>query len=475
MIGGVKVKYLINEELGEKRKVLPEGYLLCMDVPIARTGNLTYLESEIPSCQSKDGKVIVERDEESLFNELTISSFNGKPFVVTHPPRWDNDSMITTKNWKDYAAGVIQCTRRGEGDQQDLLVADILVQDEDAIKYINNGMREISIGYNADFLPVELGLAKQSNLRGNHVALVVKGRAGERCAIGDSIGEVNNLSNKSSMMDAVIKVIRGLGLDADPEFKDKVSCNKDTNDSEVDPNAPDEQHKENPIESNLEQSGIQQVLSQIQVLSNRVSKLESFAEKLAPVEEKEHGQEFIDEKGKESDVKKESGTENKKSEVIKENAKKEDSEEAKDKNPEEYKKCQDEDSIASFVEKVGILITDPIDLPDPATDSIPDIDKAIFEGKKKVLSKVNELSTYQPIIKAIVGDAAIDSLDPKTINTVFRTACIARHTTGKDAQFLSKIIFADSNPSEKEKKSRKMSTGEELGSLYNKFWNGGDH
>ncbi|HFX0290017.1 TPA: DUF2213 domain-containing protein, partial [Klebsiella pneumoniae] len=42
-------------------------------------------------------------------------------------------------------------------------------------------------GYDADYEQISPGLAKQSAITANHLALVPNGRAGFRCAIGDSM------------------------------------------------------------------------------------------------------------------------------------------------------------------------------------------------------------------------------------------------------------------------------------------------
>lgn len=486
------MKYLISEELSDKRKTLPEGYLLCMDVPIARTGELTYLANDIPTCPAKDGKVIVEREESSLFNEKTLSSFNGKPFVVNHPPSWDKNAMIDAENWKKYAAGFVQCVRRGTGENKDLLLADILVQDETAVGYINNGLRELSIGYTADFIPVAPGRAKQSNLRGNHVALVIKGRAGSRCAIGDSMEEVKDLAEtKKSLMDSVMGIIKGLGLDSDPDFKEKISCDEKVEekkepakDAEGDPKEelvdektdeskeePKKDEDSTPEEAGLDEGaqinqGIKQVLAEIGSISDRVRRLEEFASKLGSVEEKEHGENFLDEKPEEvkCDEKDEEKEATDETSVVKDEKDEEKKEESKE-------KVQDEDTIQAFLGKVSILLDSPVDLPDPATDSAADVDKAIFEGKKIVLKKAMENPNHKTVITAMVGDSAIDELDPQTVNSVFRTACVTRHTTARDSNYLSHLIFA--TDSEESKEKRKLTTGEELGKLYNNFWKAG--
>ena len=174
-------KYYITESLGEVQKMTPEGYLLCVGVPIARTGDYEYLEKELPGYKGNDDGIIkCERSADVVFADATIASFEGKPFVVGHP---SVDVDIT--NWNDYAAGVIQNVRKGEKSQADLLIADILVTNPDAIKEIESGVREVSCGYDADYEQVEPGKVIVKEIIGNHVALVELGRAGHRVAIGD--------------------------------------------------------------------------------------------------------------------------------------------------------------------------------------------------------------------------------------------------------------------------------------------------
>ncbi|WP_262211373.1 DUF2213 domain-containing protein, partial [Serratia ficaria] len=56
---------------------------------------------------------------------------------------------------------------------------------EYAIQLIEDGLRQVSCGYDAEYEQTAPGKADQVEITGNHVALVPKGRAGNRCAIGD--------------------------------------------------------------------------------------------------------------------------------------------------------------------------------------------------------------------------------------------------------------------------------------------------
>lgn len=167
-------------KLGKTRELTPEGYLLCRDVALAHTGALLYGEGEVP-VTADAGLITITRGEDDLFRPETMASFEGKPITNDHPEDW-----VTPDNWKELSKGVAQNIRRGEGLEDHLLIADLLVQDKDAIEAIQNGKVEISLGYDADYTEISKGKGIQSNIIGNHVALVDKGRCGTRCSIGDS-------------------------------------------------------------------------------------------------------------------------------------------------------------------------------------------------------------------------------------------------------------------------------------------------
>lgn len=173
-------RFYTTEKLGEKQSRTPEGFLLCTDVPVARTGIQIYGPDETPVPVGGNGTLQVSRDEEAVFHPSFMASLNGKPVVNDHP-----DDNVHPENWKDVAVGTAMNPRRGSGIQSDLLVMDIVIYDQETIEAVRNGKREISLGYDADYDETAEGHAKQYNLMGNHIALVDAGRCGGRCAIGD--------------------------------------------------------------------------------------------------------------------------------------------------------------------------------------------------------------------------------------------------------------------------------------------------
>lgn len=181
------MKYFFNTQVGETRYRLADGSLLCKDVPIARTGTQVYAAADLPKLTPNTvGEIIVTRSPEQVFHPATLASFEGMSITVLHPEDEDGDiRLVNPQNWKDLAHGHLQNVRRGTGNQSDLMLADLIVKDEYAIQLIEDGLRQVSCGYDAEYEQTTPGKADQVDITGNHVALVPKGRAGNRCAIGD--------------------------------------------------------------------------------------------------------------------------------------------------------------------------------------------------------------------------------------------------------------------------------------------------
>lgn len=185
------MKYFFKTRLGNTRYELADGSLLCKNVPIARTGTQLYSTNDLPKLTpDSKGEIEVERLPEDVFSPETLASFEGMTITLLHPSDDDGNVMfVDTVNWRELAQGHAQNVRRGEGEQSDLMLADLIIKDELAIQEINKGNDEISCGYDAQYEQTAPGKAKQVNIIGNHVALVPNGRAGYRCAIGDSMSK----------------------------------------------------------------------------------------------------------------------------------------------------------------------------------------------------------------------------------------------------------------------------------------------
>ncbi len=157
----------------------PEGYLLCLNVPVARSGTQQYLAEEL-GIPDSGGWIPVFRPEEEVFSRECVASFEGMPVTNDHPPEG-----VTLENIRRLQKGHAHNVRRGSGEEKDLLLADLIITDRELIDAILGGKREISCGYTYE-LSEENGRFVQRKIRGNHVAVVDAGRAGHRVSIRDT-------------------------------------------------------------------------------------------------------------------------------------------------------------------------------------------------------------------------------------------------------------------------------------------------
>ncbi|MDM8357484.1 DUF2213 domain-containing protein [Pandoraea communis] len=169
----------------------PEGFLLCEDVPIARVGTMDYAAVELPELEDKDGVIVAERTADVLFSPETLASFEGKPVTIDHPP-----DFVTPANYREVVRGTVRNVRRGEGTQSELMLADLLITDAEAIRQVRaKELTQTSNGYDANYEQIAPGRARQVSIVGNHVALVKSARCGPVCSIGDS---ASNLLSKGT-------------------------------------------------------------------------------------------------------------------------------------------------------------------------------------------------------------------------------------------------------------------------------------
>lgn len=184
-----------------------EGFLICKNVPLARIGDMDYFASELKLDGDPERQVIVHRYPEDVFDPAAIASFEGKPLTDGHPPE-----DVTPETFGAYAKGHAQNIRR-EGD---LLVGDLYVNDAQLISDITNKVKyEISCGYCCRYEPDGDGY-KQIQIRGNHIAVVPKGRAGSMISIKDEKPKKERSIKMSDFGKSVLKMFSAAVKDADP-------------------------------------------------------------------------------------------------------------------------------------------------------------------------------------------------------------------------------------------------------------------
>lgn len=160
-----------------------DGYLVT-EARVARGGNIQdYYGHEIGEGEPNQ-LFKVYRPADEIFRSDSLATFAHKPVTLDHPK-----IEVTPDNWRKEAVGNLgsEVVRDGE-----FVRVPMVIMDGGAIKAIEDGTREISMGYDCE-LVMQSGTtddgrsydAFQRNIRINHCAIVPAGRAGPACRIGD--------------------------------------------------------------------------------------------------------------------------------------------------------------------------------------------------------------------------------------------------------------------------------------------------
>lgn len=205
----------------------PEGFLICKDVPIARTGTQQYRGCEFGGPVA-DGIYNVQRPEAEVFDRAAVASFEGKPVCDEHP-----EEDVTPDNYGHYMKGVCRDVRRGDGDLSNCLVADLVIYDADLINKIEAGKREISCGYDCLWNPTSDSSYDQLEIRGNHVAVVDRGRAGHKVAIRDTADDKKGGTQMSKSL--IGRILRALARDESTTPEDMEAAAKLAGSSDAEP------------------------------------------------------------------------------------------------------------------------------------------------------------------------------------------------------------------------------------------------
>lgn len=167
---------------------LANGFLR-VDATTTRAGVFAYT--------NPDGTVRRElRLPEEVFAREAMDSFALMPVTDTHPPQ-----MLNAANAAQYQRGSAGDPRR-DGDH---MAQQLMITDKELVRKIESGeAQELSNGYNCD-LEEKAGVhptygpydAIQRNIRGNHIAVVKRGRAGPSARVRMDEASVAVLSIRS--------------------------------------------------------------------------------------------------------------------------------------------------------------------------------------------------------------------------------------------------------------------------------------
>ena len=133
-----------------------------------------YTRGELGLSGDADEPVTVNRTTQTLSHPETLASLRGAFVTVGHPP-----DGVTPSNFQDVVVGSVAGEPRVQGD---IITGDLLVGDREALKRLDAGEDELSIGYS---FALGSDNATIGPLRINHVAIVPRGRAGSSVRVLD--------------------------------------------------------------------------------------------------------------------------------------------------------------------------------------------------------------------------------------------------------------------------------------------------
>ena len=165
-------------------KIVDEnGFWLIKSNPITKEGVFPYLGRTISPQLEPDKIYSVYRSFDELSAPETLKSFDGVPFI--------NDHEMLGQGFTPYdkrqAAGVLMNPVAESG----VVRGDLKIFSESLKDAISGGKKELSLGYKCDYALCsgewngQKYDAVQRNIRGNHIALVTKGRMGSDVRVYD--------------------------------------------------------------------------------------------------------------------------------------------------------------------------------------------------------------------------------------------------------------------------------------------------
>ena len=188
----------------EKVRRLGDGRIAAV-AKFARSGCYEYAGAELG--RPDLSKVTVYRPEDEVFSEDAMASFAHKAITLDHP-----DEPVSASNWSKVSVGYTEGRVARDGGFVEI---PLILADASAVTAYESGTaRQLSAGYQCELVWGD-GVApdgtsyqaKQVGIRGNHLAIVAAGRAGNECRIGDSAASD---ATYSSPRDAYIDRLTGV-------------------------------------------------------------------------------------------------------------------------------------------------------------------------------------------------------------------------------------------------------------------------
>ena len=159
---------------------------------LTRSGFFVYSRGELGLSGDPDEPVTIERTIESLSDPRTLDSLRSATITLGH-----DGGQVTPENWRDRVVGTVVGEPRVAGD---VVVADVLVGDREALKRLESGVDELSIDYG---MMLGKDLRTVGPIEVDNIALVPQGRAGSSVRVLDSLEEHMNAEDAKVLADAV--------------------------------------------------------------------------------------------------------------------------------------------------------------------------------------------------------------------------------------------------------------------------------
>lgn len=218
----------LNDKQSARFKLTDQGYLVAEGTKLARTGPMEYLGRELGKTDNNVYDVYI--DPEDLFNDAAMASYEGMPVTINHPEEME----VNAQNWSELSVGHIKNIR--PSDDKKFLLGDVIVNSSKAIDTIQDGLIEVSLGYDADIQEID-GKLKKVNIRGNHLAAVDEGRCGSDCKLNINDGKPKKMTDKKTILQKLfgVKAKAPTSRKKFGDAKSKIaSAKKRLNDSKVD-------------------------------------------------------------------------------------------------------------------------------------------------------------------------------------------------------------------------------------------------
>lgn len=177
---------LLNDKSSLSVRRLRDSGEMIAECTIARTGIMLYKAKELGEVAAHlppEQVCRVRTKPEVLFDEATIEGCRSIPVTIGHPK-----DDVNIRNNKELQKGFIEGRPVADGS---FLAAAIVLNDEAAIRLVDSGIDQISLGHNATIVPCADEEADFDKIKivPNHAAIVQRGRA-QTTRIGDSGDEI---------------------------------------------------------------------------------------------------------------------------------------------------------------------------------------------------------------------------------------------------------------------------------------------